>query len=216
MLENRLATNRLLAETLAGRKNKPRVLVCASGMGIYVPAGDAFITEDSATGTDFLAELQCAGEAATGAASRAGIRVVNLRIPAVMGGASLASLAEMTRRGISHMGSGRQWSSWVARDELCSIIQHVLITETLRGPVNPVSPNPVRSAEVSEVLGRILGCHARMHIPAFLLRVALGEMADALILASRRMMPSKLLASGYQFRFPKLEDALQHELAAAA
>jgi len=209
MRANRIVTNSLLAETLASRQRKPRVLVCASGMGIYPSCGDQVITEESALGSDFLATLQRDGEAAAAQASSAGIRVVNLRIPAVLGGAAI-------RRNMGRLGSGRQWSSWVALDELANIVNYVLVTDALVGPVNPVSPNPVRNAEYAATLSRVLGSKPGLPIPAFLLRLMLGEMGDALILASRRIEPRKLLATGYQFRFPTLEVALRHELGAAA
>jgi uncharacterized protein (TIGR01777 family) len=207
--ENRLRTNRLLAETLAACQRKPWVFVFASGMGIYPSSGDQVLTEDSAVGTDFLALLQRDGEAAAAPASAAGIRVVSLRIPAVLSGAAL-------RRNMGVAGNGRQWSSWVSRDELASIVDHVLVTDALAGPVNPVSPNPVRNAEYVAALSRVLGAKPGLSIPVFLLRLMLGEMVDALILASRRIEPSRLLTTGYQFRFPDLEAALRHELSAAA
>jgi uncharacterized protein (TIGR01777 family) len=206
MRANRIATNCLLAESLAGRKQKPQVFICASGMGIYPSSGDQVLTEDSELGTDFLAVLQRDGELAAAPASNAGIRVVNLRIPAVLGGTNL-------QRNIGRIGSGQQWSSWVSRDELGSILQHVLVTETLNGPVNPVSPGPVRNAEFAATLSLVLGRKPGLPVPAFLLRLLLGEMAEALILASRRIMPYRLLESGYQFRFPTLDAALRHELA---
>ena len=205
MRANRLATNSLLAENLARCKHKPRVLVCASGMGVYPSSGDQVITEQSPLGSDFLAMLQRDGEAAALKASAAGIRVANLRIPAVLGGDAL-------RRNMGRLGSGRQWSSWVSRDELVSIVNYVLVTDTLEGPVNPVSPNPVCNAEYAATLSRALGRKPGLPMPAFLLRLMLGEMAEALILASRRIAPRKLLAAGYQFRFPELEIALRHEL----
>jgi hypothetical protein len=209
MRDNRLRTNGLLSETLARCQRRPRVLVCASGMGIYPSSGDQVLTEESALGTDFLAQLQRDGEAATAPASAAGIRVVNLRIPAVLGGPAI-------RRNTGRIGSGRQWSSWVSRDELASIIQHVLVTEALSGPVNPVSPNPVRNADFVATLGHVLGARPGMSIPAFVLRLMMGEMGEALILASRRIEPRRLVATGYKFRFPLLEDALRHELGVAA
>ncbi len=205
MRANRLGSNRLLAETLAACQRKPKVFVYASGMGIYPSSGDQILTEDSALGTDFLAQLQRDGEAATAPASAAGIRVVPLRIPAVLGGATL-------RRAMGRIGNGRQWSSWVARDELASIVQHVLVTDELAGPVNPVSPNPVRNTEFSATHSRVLGARPGLPLPAFLLRLMVGEMADALILASRRIEPRRLLATGYRFRVPDLEAALRHEL----
>ncbi len=209
MRENRLRTNGLLSETLARCQRRPQVLVCASGMGIYPSSGDQVLTEESPLGSDFLAQLQRDGEAATTPASAAGIRVVNLRIPPVLGGAAV-------RRNMGQAGNGRQWSSWVSRDELASIIQHVLVTDALSGPVNPVSPNPVRNAELAVTQSRALGAKPGMPMPAFLLRLMLGEMAEALLLASRRMEPCRLLATGYQFRFPRLEDALRHELGTPA
>jgi uncharacterized protein len=208
MRANRLATNGLLATALAGCRRKPRVLVCASGMGIYPSSGEQVLTEDSPLGTDFLAMLQRDGEAATAPASAAGIRVVNLRIPPVLGGAAI-------RRNTSRIGNGRQWCSWVARDELASIVQHVLMTDELVGPVNPGSPHPVRNAELVQTVSRVLGRKPGPSLPAFLLRVMLGEMGEALVLASRRMQPAKLLATGYRFRFAELELALRHELGLA-
>jgi uncharacterized protein (TIGR01777 family) len=206
---NRLATNSLLARVLADCSHKPRVLVCASGMGFYPPSGAQIITEDSAGGTSWLATLQRDGEAATAPASAAGIRVVNLRIPPVLTGASIA-------RGTNRIGNGRQWMSWVGRDELTSIIEHVLLIDALEGPVNPVSPNPVQNADFAATTARVLGRKPGLALPAFLLHLLLGEVADEFILASRRMEPRKLLATGYQFRFPDLETALRHELMATA
>jgi len=202
---NRLATNRLLASSLAACQQKPGVLVCASGMGIYPSSGDQVLTEDSPLGMDFLAGLQRDGEAATAPASGAGIRVVNLRIPGVLGGPAL-------KRKIGRMGSGRQWTSWIGRDELANIVEYVILTDTLVGPVNAVSPNPLRNADYSATVSRVLGGKPALPLPAILLRLMLGEMADALILASRRIIPGKLLSTGYVFRFPELEAALRHEL----
>jgi len=210
--DNHVGTSRLLAQTLASRECQPQVLVCASAQGIYAPSDEQILTEDSALGTDFLAELLREGEAATASASSAGIRVVHLRIPTVLGGANFGSMFANIRR----IGSGRQWFSWIARDEMSSIVHHALVTDTLSGPVNATSPNPVRNAEFFATLGRILGRKPLLPMPAFLLRLLIGDMADALILASRRIEPHRLLATGYEFRFPALEAALRHELGAAA
>ncbi len=207
MRENRVRTNGLLAKTLASRKRKPKVLICASGQGIYPPSGDQVLTEDSPTGGDFVAGLQCDGEAATSVASAADVRVVHLRIPTVVGGANV-------RGGIGRAGSGRQWMSWVARDELASIVHHVLMTDTLAGPVNPTSPNPLRNAEFMAILNRVLR-KPGLPMPAFLVRLLMGEMGEAFVLSSRRLEPRRLLATGYQFRFPELYGALHHELGAA-
>jgi len=203
---NRLATNGLLAENLAKCDKKPAILICSSGMGIYPSCGDQVITEESPIGSDFLATLQRDGEAVAMKASGAGIRVVNLRTPAVLGG-------EAIQRNMSRIGDGNQWSPWISRDELVSIIGYILSNEAIIGPVNPVSPNPVRNSEFIATMSKVLGRKPGVSIPAFIIRLMLGEMANALILASRRIEPKKLLENGYQFRFPDLEDALRHELA---
>ena len=202
---NRMTTNGLLAENLARCRHKPHVLVCASGMGIYPSSGDQVITEEGPLGSDFLAMLQRDGEAVAMEATGAGIRVVNLRIPAVLGGDAI-------RRGMGRLGSGQQWSSWISRDELAGIVNYVLLADALVGPVNAVSPNPVRNVEYVNIFSHVLSRKPGPPLPAWLLRLMLGEMADALLLASRRILPCRLLDSGYLFRFPELECALQHEL----
>ncbi len=202
---NRLATNSLLVESLAGCTHKPQVLICASGMGYYPSSGDTVLTENSPGGTSFLASLQQAGEAATAPASQAGIRVVHLRIPMVLGGAALQRMGFQA-------GDGQQWVSWVGRDELASIIEFALRTEALTGPVNAVSPNPLRNAEFATASSQALGQKWGGVMPAFLVRLTLGEMGEEFILSSRRIQPAKLLAAGYQFQFPELEGALRHEM----
>ena len=213
MRANHVGTIKLISDALANSKRKPGVLVCASGMGIYPAGGDQVITEDSPTGSDFLAKLQCDGEAAAARAISAGIRVVHLRLPMVLGGPALAALAANAQRGFGRLGSGRQWSSWVARDELANIVHFVLETQSVTGPINACNPQPVRNADFVDTLARLLGSKPRFSIPEFMLRLMAGEMADALALASRRMEPKRLLAAGYEFCFPGLEIALRHELA---
>jgi len=205
ILANRLATNCLLAESLADCEHKPRVLICASGMGYYPSSGDTVLTENSPAGTSFLARLQQEGEAATAPASEAGIRVVNLRIPMVMGGAALKRMGFQA-------GDGQQWVSWIGRDELASIIEFALTTDSLTGPVNAVSPNPLRNAEFARVSTQALGQKSGGVMPAIIVRMIMGEMGEEFLLASRRIQPAKLLAAGYRFRFPELEGALRHEM----
>jgi uncharacterized protein (TIGR01777 family) len=205
---NRLATNRLLAEALAGCEHKPQVLICASGMGYYPSSGDTVLTENSPAGTSFLARLQQDGEAATAPAIAAGIRVVHLRIPPVLGGPAL-------RRVGFQAGDGQQWASWVGRDELASIIEFALTTKTLAGPVNAVSPNPLRNSEFAVKSAQALGAKPGVTMPAFLVRLLMGEMGEMgeeFLLPSRCIQPAKLLAAGYRFRYPELDGALQHEI----
>jgi uncharacterized protein (TIGR01777 family) len=201
---NRLDTNRLLAESLAGCAHQPRVLICASGMGYYASSGEDVLTEDCPAGTSFLARLQQDGEAATAPANKAGVRVVHLRIPPVIGGPAL-------QRASFQVGDGRQWMSWIGRDELAFIIEFALTTESLSGPLNAVSPNPVRNAEFVKISSKVLGQEAGLVMPAFVVRMIMGEMGEEFMLASRRMQPAKLLGAGYQFHFPELADALRHE-----
>jgi uncharacterized protein (TIGR01777 family) len=203
--DNRLATNGLLAKSLAGCIHRPQVLICASGMGFYPSSGDAVLTENSPAGTSFLAQLQKAGEASTAPASEAGIRVVHLRIPPVLGGRALKQVGFQA-------GDGQQWSSWIARDELASIIEFALTSKKLAGPVNAVSPNPLRNAEFSAIATQVLRKKSGGSMPAFMVRLIMGEMGEEFILSSRRLQPTKLLAASYRFRFPDLEQALQHEM----
>jgi uncharacterized protein (TIGR01777 family) len=201
---NHVGTNRLLAESLAGCAHKPHVLICASGMGFYASSGNDVLTENCPAGTSFLARLQQDGEVATAPASKAGIRVVHLRIPPVIGGPTL-------QRAAFQAGNGQQWMSWIGRDELAFIVEFALTTKSLSGPVNAVSPHPIRNAEFAMISSKVLGHKAGFGIPAFMARLVMGEMGEEFLLASRRIQPAKLLAAGYRFRFPTLANALRHE-----
>jgi uncharacterized protein (TIGR01777 family) len=201
---NRIATYRLLAESLAACVRKPRVLVCASGIGVYPSSGDEILTEVTSPSSSFLSAVDLSGETASEAAGAAGIRVVNLRIPQVMGGPALQYVGFQA-------GDGQQWISWIGRDELASIIEFVLTNERLSGPVNAVSPNPLRNVEFATTATRALGLKPGGVMPKFIVRLAIGEMGDEFALASRRAQPAKLLAAGYRFRYPELECALKHE-----
>ena len=204
MRANRLATNRLLAEALAKCEYKPKVFICASGMGYYPPSGDDILTEDCPAGTSFLSRLDRDAEAITAPAALAGIRVVYLRMPTVLGGERLKMLGFQA-------GDGQQWMSWIGRDEVASIIEFALKAESLSGPVNTVSPNPMRLADFAKTSTEAMGQKPGGVMPAFIVRLIMGEMGEEFLLASRRIQPTKLLAAGYQFRFANLADALRHE-----
>lgn len=204
ILKNRLATNRLLSESLAACARKPRVLICASGAGYYAQSGDMVLTEDSPAGPTFLSQFDEAAEGCTGAASAAGIRVVHLRIPTVLGG-------RMLKFAGLQAADGHQWVSWVGLDEVASIIEFALRTESLSGAVNAVSPKPLRNGDFAAIASQVLDQKLGPTMPAFVVRMTMGEFGEEFILGSRRIEPARLLAAGYQFRFPELADALRHE-----
>jgi uncharacterized protein (TIGR01777 family) len=212
MRESRVTATRLLVQALTRLPKPPTVLVCASGVGYYGSRGDGVLTEDSRPGTGFLADLGRDWEAATATAIAQGIRVVNLRFGVVLSakGGALAKMLTPFRLGLGGLiGDGRQWMSWIALDDVIGVILHILSTESLRGPVNVVAPEPVTNAEFTRTLGRVLGRPTLVPLPAFAARLAMGEMADELLLASQRVLPARLEASGYAFRHPTLESALR-------
>jgi uncharacterized protein (TIGR01777 family) len=215
---SRVGPTRRLAETVAGLKPGPRVFVSASALGYYGERGDAWLTEEDAPADDFLGRLSVEWEAATTPAREAGIRVVTPRIGIVLSpaGGALAKMLLTFKAGLGGvLGPGTQYMSWIALDDLVGVIQHLLDRSDLAGPVNAAAPSPVTNAELTRTLGRVLGRPTLIHVPAFALRLALGEMADTL-LASTRLRPERLLATGYRFRFPELEGALRHVLGTPA
>jgi len=215
ILESRVKGTRLLAETLAELKRPPKVLVSASAVGYYGDRGEETLREESASGSAFLSDVCRQWEAATEPAAAAGIRVVNLRFGVMLSsvGGALPRLLTPFKLGVGgRLGSGKQFMSWIAIDDVIGAILHALGTETLRGAVNAVAPEPVTNREFTRTLGRVLGRPTVFPMPAFAARLAFGQTADELLLASQRVEPAKLLASGYLFRFPDLEAALRHLL----
>ena len=213
--ESRTTATRLLVQTLVRLPKPPAVLISASAIGYYGTRGDEVLTEDSRPGTGFLADVAREWEAASAAAIAHGVRVVNPRIGVVLStrGGALAKMLTPFRLGVGGaVGDGTQWMSWIALEDVVGAIQHALATEALRGPVNAVAPGPVTNADFTRTLGRVLRRPALVPLPAFAARLAMGEMADALLLASQRVVPARLQASGYAFRRPSLEDALRSEL----
>lgn len=205
----------LLARALAESPRPPRVLVSASAVGIYGDRGDEEVDEASEPGSGFLAETARAWEAATGPAVDAGIRVVHLRIGVVLTarGGALARMLPPFRAGLGGpLGNGRQFWSWVTLDDLLAAVLHAAATEDLAGPLNAVSPEPVRNSEFTEVLARVLNRPALFRVPAAALRLLLGEMGEELLLASTRVRPTRLLDTGFEYRFGTLERALEHVL----
>ncbi|MBZ0158595.1 MAG: TIGR01777 family oxidoreductase [bacterium] len=213
--DSRVGGTRLLCDSLAGLKQPPKVLVCASAIGYYGDRGDEVLTEESTLGSGFLAEVCREWEAAAKSAVQKGIRVVHLRFGMVASatGGALAKLLPPFKMGLGGvLGTGNQYISWIALDDLLGVIAHALTTEALQGPVNAVTPNPVTNQEFTRTLGRILGRFTLFPIPATAAHLAFGEMADEVLLASQRVQPTRLLATGYRFRYPDLEGALRHSL----
>jgi uncharacterized protein (TIGR01777 family) len=214
---SRVEGTRNLSAALAGADRKPRVLLCASAIGYYgARHGDEFLDEASPAGDDFLARGARDWEAATAAAAQTGIRVVNLRFGVVLSreAGALAKMLTPFKLGLGGpIASGRQWLSWISIHDAVAAILHCLANESLRGPVNVTAPNPVTNAEFSRTLGEVLHRPAFMRVSEFALKTILGkEMAENTVLASQRVLPKKLLASGFQFRSELLRSALNEVL----
>ncbi|HYW40758.1 MAG TPA: TIGR01777 family oxidoreductase [Terriglobales bacterium] len=212
--ESRVQGTRHLAAALAQAEAKPRVLVCASAVGFYGNRGDEHLREESPAGQGFLPEVCREWEGASRVAAEAGIRTVNLRIGLVLSakGGALANMLKPFKLGLGgRIGSGQQWWSWIHVDDIVEGIHHAIRTESLSGSVNLVAPNPLRNAEFTKVLASVLGRPAFLPAPEFALRLAFGKMAaEELLLASQRVEPGKLGASGYTFRFRELRAALEN------
>ena len=215
IMESRRQGTRLLAETIADLSEPPEVMVSASAVGYYGDRGDEVLREDSGPGSDFLAEVCLVWEAAADPARRAGIRVVHPRFGIVLspkGGALGRTLPIFKLGGGGRIGSGHQWWSWVALDDVVGAIVHALEGDSVEGPANVGSPNPLTNAQYTRVLGKVLNRPTVFPLPAPAARLALGEVADALLLASQRMEPARLNETGYEFRYPELEVTLRHLL----
>jgi uncharacterized protein (TIGR01777 family) len=214
--DSRVLGTTALATALARTGRPPKVMVCASAIGIYGDRGDEVLREESAPGSDFLAEVAKQWEAATEPAARAGVRVVSLRFGVVLSprGGALARMLPPFRMGVGgRIGSGRQWMSWITLEDVVGVIQRSLATNSLRGPVNTVAPLPVTNAQFTRALGEALHRPTVFPLPAFMVRLIFGEMGEALLLGSQRVDCGKLVASGYRFRQPELKPALQALLA---
>lgn len=215
ILTSRVDGTRLLAETLAAAQSPPVALICASAIGFYGDRGEKELDEESASGDGFLAEVCRRWESAADAA-RERARVVHLRLGMVLSahGGALGKMLPPFRFGLGGVvGSGSQWVSWIAIDDLTAAVIHLLGDASLVGPVNLVASRPVTQRALTETLGRVLRRPTLVPMPAPVVWLAFGEMGRELLLASTRVVPRQLLESGFDFRFPELEDALRHELA---
>lgn len=213
--DSRVQGTQLLCDALAQLTTPPATLVCASAIGIYGDRGDEVLTEESAAGTDFLADVCREWEAACDSARQKGIRVVNLRFGVILSpyGGALAKMLTPFKLGAGGViGSGRQYMSCISIDDCVGAIVHALMNTTVAGPVNVVGPEPVTNRDFTKTLGKVFGRPTIFPMPAFAARLAFGEMADALLLSSSRVEPKKLRDTGYQFQHATLEAALRHVL----
>lgn len=213
--DSRVNSTRFLCESLAKMAKPPKVLVCASAVGFYGDRGDQLMTEESDAGKGFLADVCSQWEAATSAAADHGIRVVNLRIGVVLSpdGGALAKMLMPFWLGVGGViGSGKQFMSWISINDVVGAINHSLMTESLAGPVNAVAPNPVTNHAFTKAMGKVLRRPTLLPMPGFGARMAFGEMADELLLASTRVEPARLLETKYPFRHPEIEKALRYLL----
>jgi uncharacterized protein (TIGR01777 family) len=215
ILESRVKGTRLIAETLAGLREKPRVLVSASAIGFYGDRGDEVMREESASGEGFLSEVCREWEKATLAASQAGVRVVHMRIGFVLSGegGGLQKMLPPFKLGVGgKVGSGRQYISWITLEDLVRAIRRAIEDESLRGPVNAVAPGAVTNEQFTKALGHVLGRPTIFPVPVFALRLAFGEVADAVMLASTRVEPARLKEAGFDFKDSEIDGALRHVL----
>lgn len=210
--DSRVNGTHLLSEAIAKLPQKPRVFACASATGIYGDRDDETLDEQSESGGGFLAGVCREWEKATEPAVKAGTRVVNLRLGPILAreGGMLAKLLTPFKMGMGgKVGSGKQFISWVGLDDAVNAIKFAIEDESIRGPLNIVSPNPVTNEEFTKTLGHVLNRPTALAMPAFAARLAFGEMADEMLLASQKVLPKRLTTAKFQFTYPELEGALR-------
>jgi uncharacterized protein (TIGR01777 family) len=214
--DSRVNGTRLLVDALAGLQRRPAALLASSAIGYYGDRGEEPVTEESAPGDDFLALVSRDWEAATAPAVRAGIRVVNMRTGVVLTptGGALAKILPPFRLGLGgHVGSGDQYLSWIAMGDIITAMLYLLDHGDVVGPVNLTAPTPVTNREFAKTLGRVLGRPAVVPVPSFALRMAFGAEGAEMLESGQRVLPARLLASGFRFAFTEIEPALRDLLA---
>jgi uncharacterized protein (TIGR01777 family) len=212
---SRVEGTRSLVSALGRLPHPPRTLIAASAMGIYGDAGETLLPESAPPGTDFLGKVAVEWEGEASLAERFGARVAHLRSGIILSpdGGALGRMLPPFRLGVGGpLGSGRQWMSWIAIDDLTRIILTAIGDERYRGPINAVTPHPLTNGEFTRALGQVLQRPALIPVPAFGLRLLFGEMADAALLASQRLEPAKLRSLGFAWSYPEIVPALRHLL----
>jgi uncharacterized protein (TIGR01777 family) len=214
--DSRVKGTTLLSDALARLSRPPAVFISASAIGYYGNRGDELLTETSAPGRDFLAGVCIEWENATRTAVEKGIRTVNTRFGIILDAeeGALGKMLTPFRMGIGgRVGDGKQWVSWITIEDVVGGLKSMIDDASVRGPVNFVTPNPVTNAEFTKMLGHVLSKPTLFPVPVFGVRLAFGEMADALLLASQRVEPRVLKERGFVYQWPMLEPALRHLLA---
>jgi uncharacterized protein (TIGR01777 family) len=210
---SRVEGTRQVADAVRAARSKPEVFVCASAIGVYGSRGDELLDEASERGDDYLAHVGREWEREAGCLAE--VRTVQARFGVILsasGGALRKMLPPFLAGAGGRLGSGRQWMSWIALEDVLGALHHIVLHPELRGPVNVVAPHPVTNADFTRTLGHVLGRPTIAPVPALAVRALFGEMGDALLLASQRVYPRRLLESGFEFAFPDLEGALRHTL----
>ena len=213
--DSRVQGTRTIIEAFARLEKKPKVFISGSATGFYGDRGDSEMNESNSAGDTFLSEVCKEWEAESRRAEDMGVRTVLLRTGIVLSknGGALATMLTPFKLGVGGVvGSGKQWMSWVSLDDVVGIINFVLENEEIHGPVNAVAPNPVTNAEFTKALGKELYRPTILPLPEFAVKLVFGEMGDALLLDSTRVVPKRLLEAGYEFKFTDLQPALRHAL----
>jgi len=215
ILDSRVKGTTLLSKTISVLQNPPKVFASASAIGIYGNRGDEILDENSKPGTGFLADVCQEWEDSTKLAEKTSARIVRLRFGMILStnGGGLAKMLTPFKMGVGGVvGSGKQYMSWITLDDAVGAVNYAIDNDSLRGPVNIVSPNPATNHEFTKTLGKVLSRPTIFPLPAFGARLAFGQMADELLLASQRVKPKQLEAAGFTFQYPNLEGALGHLL----
>lgn len=212
IVSSRVETTRALCDAMGRMLKPPRVMICASAVGLYGDRGDEVLDEESAPGHGFLPNVAEAWEAACAPAHKLGVRVVHTRFGVILSprGGALSMMVPAYRMGLGgRLGSGRQWWSWVALDDVIAAIEYCLTHDEMRGAVNVVAPNAVRQIEFAQTLAHVLHRPALFPTPAMALKLTLGQMANEIMLASAHVVPKRLIEYGYIFRDPELLPAFK-------
>jgi uncharacterized protein (TIGR01777 family) len=211
--ESRIVGTKSVVDAMAAMSVKPKVFIASSAIGFYGDRADEIMTESSSAGTTFLSEVSTAWEAESRRAEDAGIRTVLLRTGIVLAkdGGALAAMLTPFKFGVGGVvGSGKQWMSWISLDDMVGLINFCIEHESIRGAVNAVAPNPVTNAEFTKAMGEVLYRPTFLPLPAFAVNMVFGEMGDALLLASTRVIPKRLEDAGYKFQFTDIREAIAH------